>query len=72
MRFATNKTWYYGTADLFVAKPKGGFYLHYGGSREYVGGDLGIFGLRAFCTTDTFFDFGDFSMYFFITETEYL
>ena len=25
MRFATNKTWYNETADLFVAKPKGGF-----------------------------------------------
>ena len=33
MRFATNKTWYNETADLFVAKAKGGgFYLHHGGT----------------------------------------
>ena len=28
MRFATNKTWYFETADLFVAKPKGGGFIY--------------------------------------------
>ena len=42
MRFATNKTWYYGTADLFVAKPKGG-YLYHGGKIILISGKVNLF-----------------------------
>ena len=38
MRFATNKTWYNETADLFVAKAKGGVYLHHGGITSVISG----------------------------------